>query len=229
MLVNFLIFFSPIKHVYKEHLDNLNGGMIAIILTVMVLEVPLPSQAGVSYRNFMGSIFSFLVSFFVVANFWYDLNRLLLVLNRVTKKMIINDFIFLAALSVIPMLTKWMMLRPSSLAVFDYGIAYGIAYFIANLMKMIISANAWEEFFNEVDGSPKMYSLRWGRRLVIVLALNLLLIFLAYVTPRWVLLAYLLLTIYNFFYPEKRLLTKRSVSRRGSGHGRLRLCLADTW
>ena len=139
--------------------------------------------------------------------------------------MIINDFIFLAALSVIPMLTKWMMIRPSSLAVFDYG----IAYFIANLMKMIISANAWEEFFNEVDGSPKMYSLRWGRRLVIVLALNLLLIFLAYVTPRWVLLAYLLLTIYNFFYPEKRLLTKRSVSRRGSGHSRLRLCLADTW
>ena len=73
MLVNFLIFFSPIKHVYKEHLDNLNGGMIAIILTVMVLEVPLPSQAGVSYRNFMGSIFILLVSFFVVANFLYYL------------------------------------------------------------------------------------------------------------------------------------------------------------
>lgn len=190
---------------FKEHLDNLNDGVIAIILTVMVLEVPLPSQAGVSYRNFMGSIFIFLVSFFVVANFWYDLNRLLLVLNRVTKKMIINDFIFLAALSVIPMLTKWMMLRPSSLVVFDYG----IAYFIANLMKMIISANAWEEFFNEVDGSPKMYSLRWGRRLVIVLALNLLLIFLAYVMPRWVLLAYLLLTIYNFFYPEKTIVDQK--------------------
>lgn len=190
---------------FKEHLDNLNDGVIAIILTVMVLEVPLPSQAGVSYRNFMGSIFIFLVSFFVVANFWYDLNRLLLVLNRVTKKMIINDFIFLAALSVIPMLTKWMMLRPSSLAVFDYG----IAYLIANLMKMIISANAWEEFFNEVDGSPKMYSLRWGRRLVIVLALNLLLIFLAYVMPRWVLLAYLLLTIYNFFYPEKTIVDQK--------------------
>lgn len=48
---------------FKEHLDNLNDGVIAIILTVMVLEVPLPSQAGVSYRNFMGSIFIFLVSF----------------------------------------------------------------------------------------------------------------------------------------------------------------------
>lgn len=184
---------------FKEHLDNLNDGVIAIILTVMVLEVPLPSQSGVSYRNFMGSIFIFLVSFFVVANFWYDLNRMLLVLNRVSKKMIINDFIFLAALSVIPMLTKWMMLQPSSLAVFDYG----IAYFIANLMKLIISANAWEEFFNEVDGSPRMFSVRLGRRLLIVLIINAVLIFLAYVMPRWGLLAYLLLTIYNFFYPEK--------------------------
>lgn len=184
---------------FKEHLDNLNDGVIAIILTVMVLEVPLPSQTGVSYRNFMGSIFIFLVSFFVVANFWYDLNRMLLVLTRVSKKMIINDFIFLAALSVIPMLTKWMMLQPSSLAVFDYG----IAYFIANLMKLIISANAWEEFFNEVEGSPRMFSVRLGRRLLIVLIINAVLIFLAYAMPRWVLLAYLLLTIYNFFYPEK--------------------------
>ena len=56
---------------FKEHLDNLNDGVIAIILTVMVLEVPLPSQAGVSYRNFMGSIFFFLVSLLVVANFWF--------------------------------------------------------------------------------------------------------------------------------------------------------------
>lgn len=184
---------------FKEHLDNLNDGVIAIILTVMVLEVPLPSQTGVSYRNFMGSIFIFLVSFFVVANFWYDLNRMLLVLTRVSKKMIINDFIFLAALSVIPMLTKWMMLQPSSLAVFDYG----IAYFIANLMKLIISANAWEEFFNEVEGSPRMFSVRLGRRLLIVLIINAVLIFLAYAMPRWGLLAYLLLTIYNFFYPEK--------------------------
>lgn len=184
---------------FKEHLDNLNDGVIAIILTVMVLEVPLPSQTGVSYRNFMGSIFIFLVSFFVVANFWYDLNRMLLVLSRVSKKMIINDFIFLAALSVIPMLTKWMMLEPSSLAVFDYG----IAYFIANLMKLIISANAWEEFFNEVEGSPKMFSVHLGRRLLIVLIINAILIFLAYVMPRWDLLAYLLLTVYNFFYPEK--------------------------
>ena len=31
---------------FKEHLDNLNDGVIAIILTVMVLEVPLPNQAG---------------------------------------------------------------------------------------------------------------------------------------------------------------------------------------
>lgn len=184
---------------FKEHLDNLNDGVIAIILTVMVLEVPLPNQSGVSYRNFMGSIFIFLVSFFVVANFWYDLNRMLLSLNRVTKKMIINDFIFLAALSVIPMLTKWMMLEPSSLAVFDYG----IAYFIANLMKLIISANAWEEFFNEVEGSPRMFSVRLGRRLLIVLIINAILIFVAYIMPRWDLFAYLILTIYNFFYPEK--------------------------
>lgn len=55
----------------KAHLDSLNDGIIAIIITIMVLEIPLPSQAAVSYHDFLKAIFIFGVSFFVVANFWY--------------------------------------------------------------------------------------------------------------------------------------------------------------
>lgn len=183
---------------FKNHLDMLNDGVVAIILTVMVLEVPLPDH-GHGYHDFLEAIFIFLVSFFVVGDFWYELNRILLMLKRTSKRIIMNDFIFLATLSVIPILTKWMMIEHSRVAV----ISFGVAYFLTNLMKFIISSNAWQELFKEIEGSPRMFSMRLGRRLLLILAMNFILILLAYLTPKWVLIAYLILTIYNFFYPER--------------------------
>lgn len=189
---------------FKDHLDNLNDGVIAIILTIMVLEVPIPSKT-VAVGSFCKAIFIFLVSFFVVANFWYELNRIQLMLKHAGKRLIINNFIFLAALSVIPVLTKWMMHEPSRVAV----ISFGVAYFIANFMKLIISANAWRQLFDEIDGNAKMFSIRLGRRLLAMLIINAVLIILAYLFPRWVLLGYLLMTIYDFFFPERTAVDQR--------------------
>lgn len=189
---------------FKEHLDNLNDGVIAIILTIMVLEVPIPSKV-VSVGSFCESIFVFLVSFFVVANFWYELNRIQLMLKHAGKRLIINNFIFLAALAVIPVLTKWMMHEPSRLAV----ISFGVAYFIANFMKLVISANAWQQLFEEIEGNPKMFSIRLGQRLLAMLIINAVLIGLAYLFPRWVLLGYLVMTIYDFFFPERTAVDQR--------------------
>ena len=63
------------RHSYlKQRLETLNDGIIAIIITIMVLEVPLPNGQNIaSYYNFLGSLSVCLVSFFVVANFWYEL------------------------------------------------------------------------------------------------------------------------------------------------------------
>ena len=183
----------------KQHLDTLNDGIIAIIITIMVLEIPLPSKASVSYHDFLEAIFIFGVSFFVVANFWYELNRILLMLQKTSKRLIICNFLFLAALGLIPVLTKWMMLEPSRLAVIDYG----IAYLAANIMKTIISALAWEQLFKEIDGSPHMFSVKMGHRLLYMLAINVVLLCLAWFFLRWVLLAYLLISVLDFFFPER--------------------------
>lgn len=183
----------------KAHLDSLNDGIIAIIITIMVLEIPLPSQAAVSYHDFLKAIFIFGVSFFVVANFWYELNRILLMLKQTSKQLIICDFIFLAVLGLLPVLTKWMMVEPSRLAVLDYG----VAYLAANLMKTVISVFAWEQLFTEIDGSPHMFAVKMGQRLLLLLIINVILLILAWFLPRWILLAYLLMSILDFFFPEK--------------------------
>ena len=114
------------RHSYlKQRLEALNDGIIAIIITIMVLEVPLPNGQNIaSYYNFLGSLSVFLVSFFVVANFWYELGQSLALVDEIDKGIIIFDFVFLATLSLLPILTKWMMHNPSQLAVVNYGIIY---------------------------------------------------------------------------------------------------------
>lgn len=121
------------RHSYlKQRLEALNDGIIAIIITIMVLEVPLPNGQNIaSYYNFLSSLSVFLVSFFVVANFWYELGQSLALVDEIDKGIIIFDFVFLATLSLLPILTKWMMHNPSQLAVVNYG----IVYMVANLLK----------------------------------------------------------------------------------------------
>ena len=78
------------RHSYlKQRLEALNDGIIAIIITIMVLEVPLPNGQNIaSYYNFLGSLSVFLVSFFVVANFWYELGQSLALVDEIDKGII---------------------------------------------------------------------------------------------------------------------------------------------
>ena len=48
----------------KSHLETFNDGVIAIIITIMVLELPIPSGPQ-EYKLFLSSIGLFFVSFFI--------------------------------------------------------------------------------------------------------------------------------------------------------------------
>ena len=56
----------------KSHLETFNDGVIAIIITIMVLELPIPSGPQ-EYKLFLSSIGLFFVSFFmIIGNLEYD-------------------------------------------------------------------------------------------------------------------------------------------------------------
>ena len=54
-----------------SHLSALNDGVIATFITVMMLEIQYP-RLQTEFKSFLWSIAVFLVSFFIVAEFWYD-------------------------------------------------------------------------------------------------------------------------------------------------------------
>ena len=95
-------FFERFQTSLREHLLTFNDGVIAIIITIMVLSIPSPRSDG---------------------DFWYDAHRIFITFKRVTKQVIIADF-FLLTLSFIPVMTKWIIIDPSQMALAVYGGVY---------------------------------------------------------------------------------------------------------
>lgn len=98
-----------------EHLQAFNDGVMAIIITIIVLEIQ-PAIHEVHYEQFIANIIVFLITFFVVADFWYDLHLAFsYYIFKPTKTIAILDFFFLADLSLLPVMTKWIMAESSTL------------------------------------------------------------------------------------------------------------------
>ena len=95
-------FFERFQTSLREHLLTFNDGVIAIIITIMVLSVPSPRSDG---------------------DFWYDAHRIFITFKRATKQVVIADF-FLLTLSFIPVMTKWIIIDPSQMALAVYGGVY---------------------------------------------------------------------------------------------------------
>ena len=95
-------FFERFQTSLREHLLTFNDGVIAITITIMVLSIPAPRSDG---------------------DFWYDAHRIFITFKRATKQVVIADF-FLLTLSFIPVMTKWIIIDPSQMALAVYGGVY---------------------------------------------------------------------------------------------------------
>lgn len=108
----------------REHLQTFNDDVMAIIITIIVLEIQ-PALNEVHYDLFLRSIGIFLITFFIVADFWYDLHLIFsFYIFKPGKATAIIDFIFLADLSLLPVMTKWIMSEHSTFSVANFGIFF---------------------------------------------------------------------------------------------------------
>lgn len=125
--------FGRIHEVYrggkisKDRLIGLSDGFIAIIITLMVLEIPVPksmdNQAEVA--NFGLSILIYFASFIVVGLQWNRHHHILERVEKVTNSFIWKNLIYLFSLSLIPLLMKWIINAPGEiLPAFSYAASY---------------------------------------------------------------------------------------------------------
>jgi uncharacterized membrane protein len=125
----------------KYRLETFSDGVIAIIITIMVLSIPLPKSFNLTgIIEFGVSLFIYLLSFLVVGAFWNQHNQAFRYLDKINHKIIIANILFLFFLSLIPLFTKWVIENPGSLIpVIGYDVIYlAVSFFYVLTFRLII-------------------------------------------------------------------------------------------
>lgn len=183
-----------------EHLQAFNDAVIAIVMTIIVLEIKPPLQES-HYNEFLSDIFIFLIAFFILADFWYDLHKMFSpIIFKPNKVVAIFDIFLLADLALLPVMTKWIMIEHTGFAVMNFG----VVFFIAQILKISI------QYFGSKDvmKNSKIMEIFITRgaiwKVISILALNILLIILAFYLPRVAMISYIIIPIISFFTPEDK-------------------------
>jgi uncharacterized membrane protein len=119
----------------KNRLEAFSDGVIAIIITIMVLElkVPLGSEL-IQLKPVIPVFLSYVMSFIYVGIYWNNHHHLFQAVHRVNGAILWANLHLLFWLSVIPFVTSWMgQNHEAAWPAASYGAVLmmaGVAYFI---------------------------------------------------------------------------------------------------
>jgi uncharacterized membrane protein len=140
----------------KGRLEAFSDGVIAIIITIMVLEMKVPQGESVAVlRPLLPVFLSYVLSFLYVGIYWNNHHHMLHATTRVTGPILWANLHLLFWLSLFPFATGWMGqnhfgLLPTALYGFVLLMA-GIAYFI--LQHAIIASQGPDSLLRKAIGS----------------------------------------------------------------------------
>ncbi|WP_310482726.1 TMEM175 family protein [Chamaesiphon sp. VAR_48_metabat_403] len=122
----------------KGRLEAFSDGVIAILITIMVLELKVPHQDTLdALRPLFPVILSYILSFIYLAIYWNNHHHLFQVVDRVNGSILWANLHLLFWLSLIPFVTAWTGENHfSALPVACYGVVMlcaAIAYLILTI------------------------------------------------------------------------------------------------
>ena len=101
----------------KNRLEAFSDGVLAIIITIMVLELTLPLGDGFKdFAAIMPLLLTYVLSFFFVAIYWVNHHLMFHISERVNLKILWVNIVWLFVISLIPFTTAWVGKYPTSWA-----------------------------------------------------------------------------------------------------------------
>ncbi len=93
----------------KGRLEAFSDGVLAIILTIMVLELRPPHETGwAGLRPLLPKVLSYVLSFVLLGIYWNNHHHLLHAAHRVNGRILRANLHLLFWLSLLPFVTAWM-------------------------------------------------------------------------------------------------------------------------
>ena len=143
----------------KNRLEAFSDGVIAIIITIMVLEMKVPHGAAWADLGALGPVFlSYVLSFVNVGVYWNNHHHMLHAVKQVNGRILWANMHLLFWLSLLPFTTGWMgenhfAAAPVALYAFNL-LMCAIAYF--TLQRQIITLHGHDSLLaNAIGGDTK--------------------------------------------------------------------------
>ena len=173
-------------------MEAFSDGVLAIIITIMVLELRLPDGSSFgSLRGILPSLLAYVLSFVFIGIYWANHHHLLKTVDHVTGGILWANLDLLFWLSLFPFATRWMAVEHFALApVVVYGavlLLAGAAYYL--LQQVIIRSQGPQSALRAALGrdlkgkaSPTLFAVGIA---VAFLSTGVALAFYAFVAVMW--------------------------------------------
>jgi len=130
-----------------ERLTAFTDGVIAIIITIMVLELPTPRGADLAaVRSILPLLFAYLLAFINVGIYWSNHHHMLQAATKVDGRVLWANNALLFVLSLIPFLIRWIgEVGVHPLPVAAYGVVLILAAACYFVLERTLIATEGEE------------------------------------------------------------------------------------
>lgn len=190
----------PHGEMTTNRLEAFSDGVIAIIVTIMVLELRAPSQPTMAALWKVAPIFiSYALSFLVVAIMWVNHHHLIHAVHEVTARLLWSNIYLLFWMSLVPFVTDYLgKNHREPMAVALYGLDLVLCSSAFYLLRIVLVQQ------DRHDSELSEYHATIQRKNAFSAALYLLSVPLAYVSIYASFFIFALIPA-MYFLPEKKL------------------------
>jgi uncharacterized membrane protein len=183
----------------KQRLEAFTDGVIAVIITIMVLDMKVPASADfAALRSVLPVFLAYALSFTNVGIFWNNHHHMLHATERVNGVVLWANLSLLFWMSLVPFVIRWMdETHFASLPTAAYGgvlVLCSLTYIL--LERAIIKVNGPESRLARAVGRDRKSEVSF---LIYTLAIPL-----AFVRP-WIALALYTVVAMTWFIPDRRI------------------------
>lgn len=194
----------------KDRLQAFTDGVVAILITIMVLELHTPTGTSwSSLRAELPVLLAYVLSFVYIGNYWNNHHHMLSVVNRVSGAALWANQHLLFWLSLVPFVTAWMSendFQPIPTAVYGMVLlAAAVAYYI--LQSTLIRADDGPMLATALGADVK------GKASPVLYCLGIGLCF----VNRWAGITVYVVVALMWLVPDRRVERVLTEDRRGAG------------
>jgi uncharacterized membrane protein len=184
---------------HKGRLEAITDGVIAVIITIMVLEMKAPPGADfAALASTLPVFITYALSYTNVAIFWNNHHHMLQISERVDGRVLWPNMFLLFWLSLVPFVIRWM--DETGFAALPTA-AYGFVLVMAAIGYLLL-----ERMLIAINGADSALARAVGSNLKEKLSLSIYAaaILLAFVQP-WIAIALYITIALVWFIPDRRI------------------------